>query len=128
MSNLITLHVAGNRITGTLPGEGEFISKNITSINMAYNILEGTLSNAFLNGTFLEFDINSNRITGLLDFQGRVLDGSSGSSIFKTRINRLSGVVPSASINEFSVVDVLTGNLIQCGFWLPADPTNGSYR
>ena len=127
MKYLKTLHVAGNRIIGKLPDEVYSIGANITAINIAYNKIGGTLSSSLINRPFLEFDVSSNRITGFLGFRGNAIPKSNSTS-FIAEVNRLSGIIPSSSINQFHTVKILSGNLIACGYSLPADPVQSSYR
>jgi Leucine-rich repeat (LRR) protein len=125
LTRLQQLHLSGNGLTGTL-GEVSAAS-NLTTIVVPSNRLSGTIPQSLqlLSGSLVQLDLSSNRLSGTLSEDLRV---NSEATAFDLSVNRLSGPLP-ASFNVAPVLNVLDGNLFQCQKSnLPAeDPDYGDY-
>lgn len=89
LPKLQMLLVAGNGLTGYLPGENASISKELAYVNIGYNTIRGTISDSIANHPFDEFSIDSNMITGYLKLVSPPanMDGSR----YVASVNRFSG-------------------------------------
>jgi len=56
------LHVSGNAFSGSLPSDSVSIHADLTSLNIAYNKIRGTISDSLSNISFQEFDVSSNKV------------------------------------------------------------------
>ena len=108
-TNLETLHLAGNGLTGTISSLSS--SSNLSSLNLANNRLEGELPLSIQEHLFTSVDISSNKISGTLS------DSFYPPSVMLNMTkNRLSGKPPSTlqKINKTLTLNVLEGNLFGC--------------
>jgi Leucine-rich repeat (LRR) protein len=124
LTRLQQLHLSGNGLTGTL---GEISASNLTTIVLPSNRLSGTIPQSLqlLSGSLVQLDLSSNQLSGMLSEDFKV---NSEATVFDLSVNRLSGILP-ASFNMAPALNVLNGNLFQCQVNnLPtADPEHGTY-
>lgn len=97
----------GNGLKGYLPREVVKISTNLEFLNIRYNKIRGTISDALAKLSFKSFEIDSNFITGHLKVVSPAKD--SKNSLYAATVNRLSGSLNSA-LNSYAAVNVLDGN------------------
>ena len=86
-NSLEALHIGTNRFRGTIP-QAAFGNKRMSSFDVGSNLLTGY------------FDLNIMPITT--------------SSEMKAEVNRLSGVLDTSSLERYSSVDLLNGNVFSC--------------
>jgi len=109
MQSLQALHLTGNRYRGNLD---LFSLKNLQNLSISNNRFYGTLPKLAMNNmSFQYFDISDNLFTGCLDVDVNPIGNN---SVFHADVNRLSGYINIESINKFSDVDVLHGNIMSC--------------
>jgi Leucine-rich repeat (LRR) protein len=130
LPNLVTLHIAGNGLSGRLPESGASISKSLLHINMQFNQISGTISEEINNISFAEFDFSHNKITGTISGErapvnltsvvvANTTSSSRSASLEDTRyylsVNRLSGTLSDrVGISAFDSLSILNGNLFAC--------------
>jgi hypothetical protein len=110
MPTLVTLHLSGNGIVGTL---GDLVqgATNLQDVSLANNRLVGSIPQSWQTwGKFTQLDLSSNKLSGTLSSQ--FVPGANNSKLDLT-VNRLSGDIPS-SLRTVADVDILQGNLFQC--------------
>ena len=121
LPNLYTLHLSGNGFTGNLPLNLN-VSRSLLDLSLSHNQLTGTIPLSLQSRNWTNLDLSFNYLQGTLspDFTP-ALEGTLqifnesqvvGTS-FSLENNRLSGVVPHALVDAFSV-SVLRGNLFSC--------------
>ena len=94
-----------------------FEAFDLVELNVNSNKLFGTLSANLSKARLDIFDVGRNHFSGFLNFNISNRPQSTEDSvqtIFKADINRISGFLDSESINMFSYVSVLDGNMISC--------------
>lgn len=123
MSKLETLHLTGNKLTGTIPSDVNLL--NVKALSLSHNLFSGTIPLAIQSSSFTSLDLSHNRFRGT----GSAMNSNSSSSSLKINVNRLSGEIPS-NFDGIKTVDVVGGNLFDCGDRgdLPSkDPNSESY-
>ena len=69
-------------------------------------------------------DVSANQITGTLQYKGKPISeikddktnqSTSTTTSFIAKTNRISGPIEADALNAFDSVEVLSGNIIQCG-------------
>jgi hypothetical protein len=117
MPYLVSLHLAGNGLTGPLPELGA-ISAQLVDMAVSHNILTGTIPAIIQERGWLHLDLSYNRLSGsLLDSLGGIstkgaMENDSETSI-AVQNNRLSGRIPSALLH-LQNMSVLGSNLFDC--------------
>lgn len=125
MRNLKTLHITGNRLTGTLPSHIDL--PLLIDLRLSYNRLSGTIPQQLLVAPPQKLDLSHNRFTGEYDLHSG--DIYTYDSSLKLSSNRFSGHI-AAAYRYISEVDVLSGNLFACQSRtdIPShDPESGTY-
>lgn len=109
LPHLVTLHLSGNGLTGTIPSD-VILSQSFIDFAMSHNFIEGHMPQRFQQRKWRNLDVSFNRIMGTLygDFAPQTLNTS-----LSLRNNRLSGSLPQAVIDAHDV-EVLDGNLFYC--------------
>jgi Leucine-rich repeat (LRR) protein len=150
LKSLQTLHLSGNTFTGSIPSSlGQL--EQLRDLTLSYNEFKGTIPSILLKKSYQKLDLSRNKLSGsfheLITWNGTVpintnaadviaTDSSSASSSssvetsIKLHGNRLSGVLPTSTLNLIDNVDVLSGNLFPChdNDDLPhSDPEQESY-
>eukprot|EP00981_Chlorochromonas_danica_P007615 scaffold1829_cov194-Ochromonas_danica.AAC.4 len=120
MASLTSLHLSGNRLTGTIPildSTGGEYGLQLVDLSLSHNLLSGSLPKALLGDTvWSNIDLSFNKLRGeLLDF---IVDDSEQTGIhwgtdLSFDINRLSGSIPS-SYQNFRSINILRGNIFSC--------------
>jgi Leucine-rich repeat (LRR) protein len=123
MKRLSTLHMSGNGLTGTLPGNSTAISETLVDVILSHNQLTGTLPTHFQRHPWITLDVSYNRLTGELDKNFYVASEIATTSDNQTSNsteenyaflnNRLSGKVP-ASLLPLVNVSTLGSNIFSC--------------
>jgi hypothetical protein len=109
LKSLEALHLTGNRFRGNL---NSFALTKLQKIAIGNNRFYGTLpTEAMKNMSFEFFDISDNLFTGYLDVS---VDSKGDNSLIHANVNRFSGHINMESINKFSDINVLRGNIISC--------------
>ena len=127
MSSLKKLYIAGNGLYGDI---NLLALGNLTELSLTSNRIQGTLPREiFDNHSFAVLDISMNRITGGFDYTiFPDLDAdSSGGSIMKASVNRLSGTLKTSSVDRFAQVKIVNGNLMSCGSVPSTDEDKAHY-
>jgi hypothetical protein len=129
MSQLETLHMAGNALHGTIP-DLEVYGPALTSVQLGINQLTGTIPLSLQHrGNFTFLGLQHNKLTGTLSSSFTVNQNTNNVTL-KLHVNRLSGHIPD-TIYNYQTSDVLTGNIFQCdanGQDLPInDPSRDTY-
>jgi hypothetical protein len=121
---LHTLHLSGNKLTGTIPSNTDVFEWNALDMNMAPSLNDFSLAHNLLKGS-IPYWIQSRSSWVNLDLSFNKLDGNIGSFRNGTdylsttpyslslEVNRLSGDVPFA-IHNLRSISILTGNVFQC--------------
>jgi hypothetical protein len=138
MSQLRLLHLSGNGLEGPLAEEIRSDSK-LTVLSLSHNQLTGTISRQLQTKKFAYLDLSYNRLSGYCDemsvteyHSNSSLDldldvTAKSSSVIYLKENRLSGNIPS-TFRDAANIDVLAGNLFQCGDNIPQhDPSYSQY-
>ena len=132
MPSLVLLHLSANALTGSIPSDS--FSPSLRNISFSHNHLSATIPYSFQQGQLRKLDLSHNKLTGV--WQGKRGDivvehntseaeVTSGLDV-KLTVNRLSGDLPSPI--TLTNIDVLKGNLFECGFPLPEhDPSRQDY-
>ena len=77
-----------------------------------------------MNKNWVDLDVSANQITGTLQYKGKpisaVIDATTNetkatTTSFVAKTNRISGTIDGNALNAFDRVEVLAGNIIQCG-------------
>ena len=126
LSQLATLHLSGNNFIGALPSNLS-LGANLVNLDLSHNRLHGSIPEVFQQSTWSRLDLSYNMLSGSLPYHLNL----TSDGFFASKINRLSGIVPS-SVLHADRVNVLEGNLFQCDFdsrRLPtSDPNWASFR
>jgi hypothetical protein len=107
LKNLNVLHAVGNGLTGELIGVLPNTSR-LTNIALSHNRFSGTVPVGVQE--VRKVDLSNNRISGQFD-------ASSGPWLqqdVNLEINRISGRLPVANLQNVSELKVLRGNMISC--------------
>lgn len=108
------MYLAGNGFRGDL-GAVQKLGSKLSELKINANRIAGSLPSSILsNHNFSVFNISENKITGYLDQAISPLTSDKPSE-YQTHVNRLSGALPVASIDQFSTVNILNGNMFSCG-------------
>jgi Leucine-rich repeat (LRR) protein len=116
LPGLSTLHLSGNRYTGSLPSEDIEISQSLTDLSISHNALTGTIPNSLQSKAWVNLDLSFNHLKGTLSesIQGLVSSNKSYPGvIFAMENNRLSGKIPD-SVRSLTNIAILTSNLFSC--------------
>lgn len=122
MPSLISLHISGNELSGTLPHHLN-VSNSLVDLSLSHNIFDGPIPPAIQERTWYSLDLSHNRFSGTLSqhfgkqivhdiFYGRGTYTEGNSSLYLQN-NRLSGPIPHR-IRELGTISVLKGNLFSC--------------
>eukprot|EP01038_Epipyxis_sp_PR26KG_P012790 gene12790-17147_t len=128
LPNIELLHLSGNQLAGTIPGDVTYGSK-LNDLVLSNNLLTGTIPDQIQFRKWFNLDLGFNKLTGELKNNFTV---PVHNATVKLQINRLSGKIPQ-SIRELGIVSVLDGNLFFCslisaGVSLPFnDPKKNKY-
>ena len=122
-SSLRKLYLSGNGYSGNM--EKTFELPNIIELGVGSNRLYGSLPVALSNRSMDYFDVSSNHFDGSLRSISITSGYGSGNTTFKADVNRLSGPISLSTLDTFSDVNVLSGNVISCST-LPLDDPNYS--
>ena len=122
-SSLRKLYLSGNGYTGNM--EKAFELPNIIELGVGSNRLYGSLPVALSNRSMDYFDVSSNHFDGSLRSISITAGYEGGTTTFKADVNRLSGPISLSTLDTFSDVNVLSGNVISCST-LPLDDPNYS--
>eukprot|EP01039_Chlorochromonas_danica_P011512 gene11512-biopygen5749 len=110
LSVLVTLHLSGNNLEGSIP---ELLdSSTLTDLSLSHNELTGTVPESIQSNAWINLDLSFNKLTGTLKSSSWSSSSLRNGSI-ALEINRLSGKIPS-SYDDMSDVDVLRGNIFSC--------------
>jgi hypothetical protein len=124
MPFLVSLHLAGNGLTGTLASVGN-ITAGLVDLTVSHNYLTGTIPAIIQAHSWHNLDVSFNRLTGTLkDSFGSLYSSSSGETAgnltynstaitLALQNNRLSGRIPS-SLVHMQNVSVLGSNMFTC--------------
>jgi Leucine-rich repeat (LRR) protein len=143
LSDLETLHLSGNKFTGAIPSTlGQLL--NLKDLTLSYNEFKGTIPSVLLKkANYQKLDLSRNKLSGSFHQLVKWKTNSSSTSatdtaiiaptIIKTTVasrsssslgeaetsiklngNRLSGALPTNTLNRIDNVDVLSGNLFPC--------------
>eukprot|EP00981_Chlorochromonas_danica_P007319 scaffold1672_cov155-Ochromonas_danica.AAC.7 len=107
---LTSIHLSGNRLTGSLPVEMD-INPLLTEVALSHNFLSGSIPHALQMQPLNTLDLSFNR------FGGTLLSAFTAPSVNATidlKVNRLSGTIPSGLLHASSI-DMLDGNIFACG-------------
>lgn len=114
ISSLKHLYIAGNSLRGNL---ASLNLPSIEELGINSNRIYGELPLFFNNKKIRVFDISRNFITGYLHVDISPPDKTAASadpSIYKAEVNRLSGTLLMSSVNKYTDISVLNGNLMSC--------------
>lgn len=112
MSNLKTLHLSGNGITGSF-SESIVISKSLQDLSISNNAMRGHIpENIQLNYWQTELDLSMNFFNGVL-LDNFDVNKSTTVSLHR---NRLSGYIPN-SLLDLKNIDILVGNIFSCSIF-----------
>eukprot|EP00981_Chlorochromonas_danica_P000962 scaffold233_cov174-Ochromonas_danica.AAC.2 len=128
MPYLETLHLAGNRLTGSIPVEEESdLGRFLSDISLSHNELTGTLPPPLQGGNrWSRLDVSYNKIKGELktdDSGNSNTEGFLPNAFIYLNINRFSGRIPgfyydmtggSGNDSSGGELDMLRGNLFAC--------------
>jgi hypothetical protein len=127
MSNLSTLHLSGNELTGSLPPDLE-LGTLLLDVSLSHNKITGTIPAVLLQRNWRNLDLSYNVFVGSLN--GITLPVYKPTTALDLGNNRLSGVFPEA-FADLDNVNVLESNLFSCKADrsdLPrSDPNQGKY-
>jgi Leucine-rich repeat (LRR) protein len=151
MSNLTTLHLSGNALTGTLPRglNDSTLGGKLIDLAISHNSLTGTIPHALQRRVWHSLDLSYNRLSGALQPDFNTLPAhnyqhlskrgymfvdinyTSTNTYLSLENNRLSGDIPS-TVYGLQDLSVLDGNLFSCS-WLqddlpPHDGAKESYQ
>lgn len=107
MSAIETLHVSGNSMEWSFPGDFA-ISKTLTELSLSHNKITGTIPDVIQSRKWSSLDLSYNKLGGELNFVEQDANAS-----LVLQVNRLSGEIPS-SVLEMESINILTGNLFGC--------------
>eukprot|EP00981_Chlorochromonas_danica_P016192 scaffold16024_cov258-Ochromonas_danica.AAC.2 len=110
LSVLVTLHLSGNNLEGSIPEL--LVSSSLTDLSLSHNELTGTVPESVQSNAWINLDLSFNKLTGTLKSSSWSSSLRNGSIALD--INRLSGKIPG-SYYDISDVDVLRGNIFSCG-------------
>jgi Leucine-rich repeat (LRR) protein len=128
-AELVTLHLSGNGLTGTLPNIANFSTK-LMDIALSHNELTGTIPHAFQRRIWYNLDLSYNKFSGTLGSDVSSVEGNYTFADHITRLNRnltlvvtaatlslrnnrLSSLVPSTVLDMHNI-SILSGNLFDC--------------
>jgi Leucine-rich repeat (LRR) protein len=141
LTNLQTLNLAGNGLSGTISNVAEMFS--LSSMTLAHNYLSGVIPlwlQVQQNMTLL--DLSHNKLTGDVDGFNHLLKESASVALLKSstddtvasglsdctlklQVNRLSGDL-SKIFSLYGSLDILSGNLFSCEY-LPSNDKNSEW-
>jgi Leucine-rich repeat (LRR) protein len=124
LSNLNTLSLAGNGLTGTISQLAS--AHSLTSLILSHNYLNGTIPVWIQTKNLTVLDLSRNKLTGdihHLEFQTE--NNSTSTNTLELLVNRLSGHVDQ-SLNRYSYLDILSGNIFGCDN-IPSRDENSKY-
>ena len=99
--------------------------ENITELNVGSNRFAGTIPSAYFDGRKMEvFDVSNNLLTGTFDLN---ITPSNASAEMAANVNRLSGPLDTASLEQYEQPDVLTGNVFSCSTLVENDVGRQTY-
>jgi hypothetical protein len=120
--NLITLHLSGNGLTGTVPNicsTPTALPPSLIDLSLSHNALTGTIPMCIQERHWLNLDLSYNRLTGTLDpafaANSSIIDAKRviTSTALTIDNNRLSGRIPGG-VNSYANLTMLTSNLFSC--------------
>jgi hypothetical protein len=120
--NLITLHLSGNGLTGTVPNicsTPTALPPSLIDLSLSHNALTGTIPKCIQERHWLNLDLSYNRLTGTLDpafaANSSIIDAKRviTSTTLTIDNNRLSGRIPGG-VNGYENLTMLTSNLFSC--------------
>jgi hypothetical protein len=117
LKNLNVLHAVGNGLTGELIGVLPNTSR-LTDVSLSHNRFSGTVPVGVQ--TLYNIDLSNNRISGQFDANS----GPWLQQDVNLEINRISGRLPVANLQNVSELKVLRGNMISCN----TIPANDEYE
>jgi Leucine-rich repeat (LRR) protein len=107
LPNIITLQLAGNKFNGKI-STGENITSTLLNLDLAHNLLSGTIPKIIQEKKWNNLDLSFNRLSGSL------IDSFNGNTqILSLQNNHLSGKIPR-TIKNFKDIIILSGNLFSC--------------
>jgi Leucine-rich repeat (LRR) protein len=122
MPNLMSLHLASNGITGSLPADA-VLGVNFTEFVMSNNQMRSVIPDVFQSHYWVTLDLSYNKFTGTLQ------DSLTVKESVTLNVNRLSGDIPTSLYNTTDV-NILTDNLFECSDEVLArlhDEVGGAY-
>ena len=137
MPVLQTLHLSGNGIKGSLPSNLTILSPLLSDLSLSHNRLSSSIPIGIQSRQWKNLDLSFNLFCGEIDNQiysmtSPSLNNDNNRTLsLSLQMNRLSGKIPS-KLGAFSNINILEGNLFNCGFTrneLPRnDPNYESYQ
>jgi Leucine-rich repeat (LRR) protein len=110
MPNLVTLHLSGSGLTGSLPA-GTNISAVLTDLSLSHNLLQGHIPRSIIDRNWDKLDLSYNRLTGTL--HGASAVPFDNTTAVYLQHNRLSGVIPG-SMQRVGGLSILENNMFSC--------------
>lgn len=122
MPSLETLHLSGNRITGSIPDMNS-VSDILSDLSLSHNDLHGSIPLALQTRTWKNIDLSYNKLSNGLHKNFAVSYDNETHPKISLLVNRLSGAIPETFRNA-EHINVLQGSLFECAYSQTDLPNN----
>ena len=127
LRNLSTLYLAANGLEGEFPED--VLTTRLSDFSIGYNKMRGKVPDQYLSKVFLSLDLSHNQFDGtLINFNLESTSENISNSVIDMSVNRFSGRFPIDVMRSYGSVDILSGSLFGCEINRESFPKTDPYR
>lgn len=112
MTNLESLHLSGNGITGSL-SQSIVVSSTLQDLSLSHNSLSGTIPFVIQERKWKQLQLSNNKFQGVLSKYIPYMDSNYS---IEYNENRISGFIPN-SLHLMKNIKILSGNIFFCSIY-----------